>query len=65
MAEPKIRGQVRKYIKAAVRMGATSNTLMSPRYKSPNLNTKDKLQLAAIIRGKSPWAKAARKELFS
>lgn len=60
----KIRGAVRKYIKAAVQMGATSNTIVSPRYKSPNLNTKDKVQLAAILRGKSDWAKEARKELF-
>jgi hypothetical protein len=63
-SQVKIRGAVRKYAVAAVKTGATSNTMVSSRYKSPNMNYKDKVQLAAILRGGCDWSKAARKELF-
>lgn len=63
----KLRGQVKKYLPAAIRMGATPQTILSPDYKSPNLNQKDKVQMAEILRGKTAWAKqhlqAARKVL--
>lgn len=63
----KIRGQVKKYLPAAIKMGATAETMLNPAYRSPNLNQKDKVQMAEILRGRTAWAKeqlaAARKVL--
>lgn len=71
-----LRGQVKKALLVCVKTNRiTSQTIMAReirpngkaythrfRYPSPNLNMKDKVQLAAILRGNTPWAKDKLKQ---